>query len=47
MNVYKQTFRKIYVQITRELLGLRIENFKDIIFMRTRTFRENFKSALA
>ena len=32
LYVRKQTFRKLYGYITRELLGLRMRNFQDITF---------------
>ena len=32
-------------QITREFLGLRMQNFQGIIFISTQTFKEIFKSA--
>ena len=40
-------FEEIYkLQITREFLGLRMQNFQGIVFIRTLTYREIFKSAL-
>ena len=39
--------RKIQTsRVTRELLGLRMQNFQGIIFIRTHIYREIFKSAL-
>ena len=48
MYVCKQIFRKLYGYITREFLGLRMRNFQGmgIIFIRTQTYSEIFKSAL-
>ena len=42
LHVCKQTFRKRYMYVTRELLGLRMKNFQSIIFMLTQTYREIF-----
>ena len=33
-------------QVTREFLGLRMQNFQGIAFIRTQKYREIFKSAL-
>ena len=46
LNVYKQTFWKLYGYVTREFLGLRKRNFQGSIFIWTRTYREIFKFAL-
>ena len=36
----------MYGQITREFLGLQMQNFQGIMFIWIRTYREIFKSAL-
>ena len=38
---------KRHGQITREFFGLRMQNFHGIVFIRTPTYSESFKSALA
>ena len=45
-NIFKQTFRKLYGQITWEFLGLRIRNFQSIIFIWTQTYRKNISVPL-
>ena len=43
------TFKKIYKlygKIIREFLGLRMQNFRGVVFIWTQTYREIFKSAL-
>ena len=37
---------KLHEQITRESLGLRQQNFQDIVFIWTQTYREIFASVL-
>ena len=39
-------FTKLHGQISREFLGLRIQNFQGIVFTQTETYGEIFKSAL-
>ena len=47
LYVCKQTFRKLFGYITREFLGLRVQNFQGIIFIWTRAYKEIFKSAIS
>ena len=37
---------KLHGQITQEILGLRMRNFRGIAFISTQTYREIFKSEL-
>ena len=46
LYVYEQTFRKLYGRMTQKLLGLRMENFQQIVFIWIRKYRKIFKSAL-
>ena len=44
---YKYSETKYLWQMTRYFLGLRMRNFQIIVFIKTQTYREIFKSALA